>query len=154
MWVLVPWLVSLQENKHTGCGCGEAERVPCDNRRRDESDTAASQVHQELPATMRCWKRQRIILYRFQKEHDSVDLLWLCLTVWFFCDPMDCSPPGSSVHGISQARILEWVLFPSPGDLPDPGIESACPALAGGVFTPKPPGKPLYWHINFGFCSL
>ena len=34
----------------------------------------------------------------------------LCLT---FCDPMDCSPPGSSVHGISQARILEWVAIPS-----------------------------------------
>ena len=29
--------------------------------------------------------------------------------VWLFCDPLDCSPPGSSVHGISQARILEWV---------------------------------------------
>ena len=40
------------------------------------------------------------------------------------CDPMDCSPPGSSVHGILQARILEWRIlepFPSPGDLPDPG---------------------------------
>ena len=34
----------------------------------------------------------------------------LCLT---FCDPMDCSPPGSSVHGILQARILEWVAMPS-----------------------------------------
>ena len=33
----------------------------------------------------------------------------LCLTL---CDPMDCSPPGSSVHGISQARILEWVVVP------------------------------------------
>ena len=40
-----------------------------------------------------------------------------------FCDLMDYSPPGSSVHGISQARILEWVAFPSPGDLPYPGIE-------------------------------
>ena len=30
-------------------------------------------------------------------------------SVWLFCNPMDCSPPGSSVHGISQARILEWV---------------------------------------------
>ena len=39
------------------------------------------------------------------------------------CNPLDCSPPGSSVHGILQARILEWVAFPSPGDLPDPGIE-------------------------------
>ena len=41
------------------------------------------------------------------------------------CDPMDCSPPGSSVHGILQARILEWVAIPfSKGmDLPDPYIE-------------------------------
>ena len=35
---------------------------------------------------------------------------------------MDCRPPGSSVRGISQAGILEWLLFPSPGDLPDSGI--------------------------------
>ena len=39
------------------------------------------------------------------------------------CDPMDCSPPGSSVHGILQARTLAWVAVPSPGDLPDPGID-------------------------------
>ena len=58
-----------------------------------------------------------------------------CLTL---CDPMDCSPPGSSVHGILQARMLEWVAMPSPGDLPDPGIEPRplmSPALAGGFFT-------------------
>ena len=45
------------------------------------------------------------------------------------CDPKDCSPPDSSVHGILQARILEWVAIPSPGDLPDPGIEPRSPAL-------------------------
>ena len=38
------------------------------------------------------------------------------------CGPMDCSPPGSSVHRVSQARILEGWPFPPPGDLPDPGI--------------------------------
>ena len=37
------------------------------------------------------------------------------------CDPMDYSPPGCSVHGILQARMLEWVAFPSLGDLYDPG---------------------------------
>ena len=37
--------------------------------------------------------------------------------------PMDCSPPGSSVCGILQARILEWVAMPSSRDLPDPGIK-------------------------------
>ena len=42
------------------------------------------------------------------------------------CNPMDCSPPGSSVHGISQAKILEGVAFPSPGYLPDPVIEPEC----------------------------
>ena len=49
-------------------------------------------------------------------------LLQSCLTL---CDPMDCSPPGSSVHGILQARALEWGVVPPPGDLPDPGIEPA-----------------------------
>ena len=51
---------------------------------------------------------------------------------------MDHSPPGSSIHGILQARILEWVACPPPGDLPDPGIKPASlmsPALAGGFFT-------------------
>ena len=57
------------------------------------------------------------------------------------CDTMDCILPDSSVHGISPARILEWV-FPSPRDLSNPGIKPASPALAGGFFTTKPPGKP------------
>ena len=54
------------------------------------------------------------------------------------CMTMDCSPPGSSVHGILQARILEWVAGPPPGDLPDPGIKATSfmsPALAGRLFT-------------------
>ena len=38
-------------------------------------------------------------------------------------DPMDCSPPGSSVHEVLQARILEWLGFPNLGDRPNPGIE-------------------------------
>ena len=55
---------------------------------------------------------------------------------------MDCSPPGSSVHGILQARILEWLPFPSPGDLPDPGIVPVSPALEADAFTSEPSGKP------------
>ena len=54
------------------------------------------------------------------------------------CDPMDHSSPGSSVHEILQARILEWVAVPSFHDLRYPGIESTVimsPALAGGFFT-------------------
>ena len=54
------------------------------------------------------------------------------------CGHLDCSPPGSSVSGIFQARILEWVEFLPPGDLPDLGIEPMSPALAGGFFTAEP----------------
>ena len=57
---------------------------------------------------------------------------------------MDCSLLGSSVHGILQARTLEWAATSSSGDLPDPGIEFPSPALAGGFFTTEPPGKPKY----------
>ena len=57
---------------------------------------------------------------------------------------MGYSPTGSSVHGISQARILEWWPFLSPEDLPDPEMERSCPALAGRFFTTKPPGKPVF----------
>ena len=46
-----------------------------------------------------------------------------------FYDPMDYSLPGSSVHSISQARILEWVAIPFSRDLPDPGIEPRSLAL-------------------------
>ena len=44
----------------------------------------------------------------------------LCPTL---CDPMNCSPPGFSVHGILQARILEWIAIPFSENLPNPGIE-------------------------------
>ena len=72
-------------------------------------------------------------------EYVPVQSLQSCPTL---CDPMDCSLPGCSVHGILQARILEWVAISSPGDLPDPETESMSPALAGRFFTSAPPGKP------------
>ena len=59
------------------------------------------------------------------------------------CALMDCSLPGSSVHGISQVRILEWLPCPPPGDLPDLGIKPTTPALAGRFCTTEPLGKPL-----------
>ena len=58
------------------------------------------------------------------------------------CDLIDCSLTGSSVHGILQTRILEWVAISSPGDLPNLGIELESPALTGGFFTSEPPERP------------
>ena len=55
---------------------------------------------------------------------------------------MDCSLPGSSVHGTFQARVLEWVAISSPGVLPDPGTEPRFPALEADSLPLEPPGKP------------
>ena len=58
------------------------------------------------------------------------------------CDPMDCSPPGSSVPGILQARVLEWVaMFSSRGSSQSSDrTHDSC--IAGGFFAAEPPGKP------------
>ena len=82
-----------------------------------------------------------------------------CLTL---CDPMDYK-----VHGILQARILEWVAFPSPGDLPNPGIEPRSPALQVDSLPAEPQGKPpklssfisyflfsyFFWDSTYSFIS-
>ena len=62
-----------------------------------------------------------------------------CLTL---CDPTDCRPSGSSLHGISQARILEWVTISLSGDLPDPGIEPKSPALQADSLPFELQGRP------------
>ena len=60
-------------------------------------------------------------------------------------DPVDCSLPGSSVHGILQERILEWVAMPSSREsspLRDRACVSYISCIAGGFFTADPLGKP------------
>ena len=74
-----------------------------------------------------------------QSESVKSLVVQLCLIL---SDLMDCSPPGSSVHGILQARILEWLPFPSPGDLPNPGIKPRSPALQADSLPFESPGKP------------
>ena len=61
-----------------------------------------------------------------------------CLTL---CDPMHCSPPGSSVHGIPQARILEWVAISFSRGSPQPRDQTHQSCIAGRFFTTEPPGK-------------
>ena len=78
------------------------------------------------------------------EEGQRVECVCLFSRVWLFMTPWTVGPPGSSVHGIFQASILDWVAISSPGDLPDPGIEPvypASPTLAGGFFTTATPGK-------------
>ena len=65
----------------------------------------------------------------------------LCLTLY---NPTDCTPPGFSVHGVFQARILEWVAISFSRHLPDPGTKSASlmsPALPGSSLSLAPSVK-------------
>ena len=98
----------------------------------------ASATWEASPQGQENSKEEEIILRgtsTFTRGSVKSELLQPCPTL---CDPMDCSPSQSSVHGIFQTRILEWVACPSPGDLPDPGIEPASlmsPSLTGRFFT-------------------
>ena len=73
----------------------------------------------------------------------------LCLTL---CDPMDCSLPGSSVHGILQDRILEWVATPFSRESSQSRIEPRSLALQMDSLLFEPPGKPK--NIGVGSLSL
>ena len=73
-----------------------------------------------------------------EKKESESEIAQSCPTL---CDPMDGSPPGSSVPGILQARILEWGAFPPPRDLPNPGIEPRSPALQTDALPSEPTGK-------------
>ena len=78
-----------------------------------------------------CYKIQKMVTEVFSKTV----IIWSVSRVQLFCNLMDCSLPGSSVHGISQARMLEWMPLLSPEYLPKPGIKPTFPALAAGFFT-------------------
>ena len=60
-----------------------------------------------------------------------------------FCDPVDCSLQASLSIGLSRQEYWNGLPFPSPGHLPDPGINPRSPSLAGGFFTIDLPGKPI-----------
>ena len=77
-------------------------------------------------------------MFMIKSESES-EVAQSCLTL---CDLVDCSPPGSSVHGILQARVLGWVAIPFSMNFPDPGIEAASTALQADSLLSEPPGRP------------
>ena len=67
-----------------------------------------------------------------------------CSVYLTLCDPMGCSPPGDGPPlsmGITRQEHWSGLPFPSPGDLPNPGMEPGSPVIAGRVFNTEPPGK-------------
>ena len=132
---------------------------PAGKARKGKADDTSNQTLSKQWAEMESWK--------------EVFFSWcaVCVLSRFrhvrLCDPMDCSPPGSSVCGILQARILEWVSMPSsrgsswpPGNLPDLQGSNPCllfPALAGVFLTTSTTWEPhgsgeikwAYWLYYF-----
>ena len=93
-----------------------------------------------------CSHQSRMLWCTHSQLHSCVQL----------CDPMDCRPASSSVHGIFQARVLEQLPFPSPGNLPHPRTEPTSLVshkLAGGFLATVPYalGVPSVWSA-WGFC--
>ena len=76
----------------------------------------------------------------------------VCLVAQLFptlCDPMDYSPPGSSVHGDSPGKNIGVGPCPPPGDLPNPGIKPRSPTLQVDSLPTEPPRKPKCSHPIF-----
>ena len=72
----------------------------------------------------------------------------MCVSLYMCpCDPMDCSPPGSSLHGDSPTKN-NWsgLPCPPPGDLPNPGIKLGSPALQADSLPAELPGKPIFTY--------
>ena len=86
-------------------------------------NTALEQINEQIAnyGATNCWK---------------LVVLMLVIQSWpTFCDPMDRSPPGSSVHGILQARILEWAAMPFSGGSSPPRDWTQVSRIAGRFFT-------------------
>ena len=98
-------------------------------------DQIISDDAHKLTITLKAVQELQYQTFRFT---DAVQLL-SCIQI--FCDPMDCSPPGSSVHGISQAIILQQADISSSKESSRPRDQTS--ALADGFFTTELPGKPI-----------
>ena len=104
------------------------------------------------------WTRRHIDLYCV--GFCCIAKCFSCLCVVFshwvvsLLQPIDCSPPGSSVHGISRWEYWSGLPFSPLGDLPHPGIFYRSPTLEGRFITIEPPGKPLSYVHTFFHCRI
>ena len=93
--------------------------------------------------TLYMWEIYSILSIIFQSESEIPQS---CPTL---SDPMDCSPPDSSIHGIFQARVLEWVAIAfSRGIFPTQGSNLGLPRCRQTLLPSKPPGKSNYISIQ------
>ena len=89
------------------------------------------------------------------KESEN-EVVQSCLTL---CDPMDCNLPGILSMGFSRQEYWSGLPFPSPEDLPKPGIEPRSPTLQADTLPSEPPGKPdtygsMYRYFIPFYCQI
>ena len=115
-------------------GLGDAHRI------REGRPSLLHQLNQMLVSPLNTDTPESVKVGRPKSvsRQKCVLVIQLCPTL---CFPMDCSLPGSSTHGILQARILEWAAIPFSRDLLDPGIKLRSPALRTDSLPTEPPGK-------------
>ena len=115
-------------------------------------------MFQSLQSFSSCWTPHLLcfVLYWFYTYFNAVQLQWLGIALYLcvyaqsrptLCNLMDCSPPGSSVHGVPQVRMLEWVAISYSRGSSQTRDQPMSPALAGRFFTIEPPGSP-HWAIT------
>ena len=99
-----------------------------------------------------------VYIYIYTHIHTHIHIICVCMCAKSLqscptlCSPINCILPGSSIHGILQARILEWLPCPPPEDLPDPWMEPSFlmyPALADGFFTTS-----ATWEAVYIVCTI
>ena len=142
-WVLLPMVIAYLPDMGVNC-FGRALSVPV-----KPSDNCNSSWH--LNCTFMRYPEQKSSSWAALSETVKVLVIQSCLTL---CDPMDCSPPSSSVHGISQARILEWVAIPFSGESSQPRDGTRVSCTAGRFFTIWATGEALVklWKIVSCCC--
>ena len=86
--------------------------------------------------------------FRFRADCSDTQL---CLTL---CDPTDCSPPGSSVHGFPRQEYWSGLPFPTPGAPPNPETKPASPSVAGRLFSAEPQGNEIIQRIFLSVFSI
>ena len=114
-------------------------------------EAASTRSHPRVSSLPPCPTNFRLPSPHLQKRvpiyQISSRLLFMCMrapshqSCPTLCDPLHCSPPGSSVHGIFQARIMEWVAVSFSRGSSQPRDRSHVPCIAGRFFA-EPPGKP------------
>ena len=88
---------------------------------------------------------------KFKRFHAAAaKLLQSCPTL---CDPIDSSPPGSSVHGVFQPRILEWVAISFSRGSYQPRDRTLIACVVDRLFITEPPGKPMYTRLDFKWIT-